>query len=190
MAAALGSGEVVKIAGSMPTLPAHRWPPLPLGVRFSSLLAVPPGPCCSEWVWGRAAPALAGHLRGTNAHAPQTFRVAVYRAARQQGPPHLCPPQCQCMTSLGHPRVPVLRTEPRGLSLAVLCLYHHPSLRSFQLYLPHSPVPCCISPPVPTPTPLSLALHTPTSTCHAYPAFSLWGITGILELTAPETSPP
>ena len=73
--------------GSVPTLPAHCWPPLPLGplscAPWSLLIRVGLGT-------GNACPA--GHLRGTNAYAPQICQVAAYRAARQQVPSHLCPP--------------------------------------------------------------------------------------------------
>lgn len=144
--------------------PAHRWPPLPLGVCFSSLLAVPPGPCCPGVGLGTGSACPQGHLRGTNAHVPRPAGLP-HRAARQQGLPlHLCLPQCHCMTSWA-PGVPVLRTEPRGLSLAVLCLYHHPSLRSFQLYLPHSPSPLHLSPyPPQHPCPW-LCTHPSPLTC-------------------------
>lgn len=101
--------------GSVPTLPAHCWLPLPLGGVLLQPLSCAPWSLLLRVGLGTGNACPAGHLRGTNAYAPQTCWVAAYRAARQQVPSHLCPP-VSLRDLLGAPPGP----QSLGQSLAAL----------------------------------------------------------------------
>ena len=159
-------------------------PRLPMGgALLQPPSSAPPSPCCSKWVWGRAAPAPRGAC-GKCTHSPD-LPARSLRFSKMAG---ALSPVPDTLPSGDHFRTPlwllVLRTEPRGLGLAVLCLHHHLTLRSFQLHLPHSPRPCCIYPSTPQLCTCPSLLAMPA------PAFSLWGIIGISEQAAPEKPPP
>lgn len=138
---------------------------LPMGgALLQPPISAPPSPCCSEWVWGRAAPVPRGTW-GKGIHSPD-LPAHILRFSKMAGAllpvPDTLPSGDLFRTP---PGLLVLRTEPRDLAWqSFVSTHHHLTLRSFQLHLPHPPRPCCIYPSTPP------ALHMPISTCRGCPS--------------------